>query len=162
MSRWVILLPFEVVLVYHKNQWRYAVVYDNIYFKSIMSARLKMICCIISKCNPLLVHTSSWLWHFIDMSGVGQTCKTTAIFLPWNDDCYFVLESTHWFAVSKIVGHSHRVAIDTMEKSAKEENISCQFKIVPAYLFVHDDEKSTLDILLEVLDEDPMKTLKRP
>ena len=71
--------------------------------------------------------------------------------MPWNDDYYSVLESTHGFGVSKIVGHSHRVAIDTLEKSVKEEKKSCQFKIVPRYLFVHDDKKSTLDILLEVM-----------
>lgn len=84
------------------------------------------------------------------VTGSGQTGKTTAHLMPWNDDYYSEIEDVHGRETSALVGDSHRSAIDWVERVVKEEGIECEFERVDGYLFPHDDKKSTLDELTEV------------
>eukprot|EP00850_Spirogloea_muscicola_P001747 SM000006S19512 [mRNA] locus=s6:1275063:1278577:+ [translate_table: standard] len=79
--------------------------------------------------------------------GAGQTGRTTAHLMPWNDDYYYMLEKEFGPSKTWLVGDSHRQAIDWIERVCKEEGIDCKFKRLDGYLFANDDSSDTLQKL---------------
>eukprot|EP00850_Spirogloea_muscicola_P004665 SM000020S06015 [mRNA] locus=s20:411811:415246:+ [translate_table: standard] len=79
--------------------------------------------------------------------GAGQTGRTTAHLMPWNDDYYYMLEKEFGTSKTWLVGDSHRQAIDWIERVCKEEGIDCNFKRLDGYLFANDDSSDTLQKL---------------
>lgn len=71
--------------------------------------------------------------------GAGQTGKTTAHLMPWNDDYYFEVEKNWGTEKMKVVADSHRSSIDFVERVIAEEGIECNFKRVPGYLVPFED-----------------------
>jgi len=76
-------------------------------------------------------------------TGSGQTGKTTAHLMAWNDDYYSVLEKDFGRTEAALIGQSHREAIDWVERTAKEEGIECEFSRLPGYLVPHDSSLGT-------------------
>ncbi|CAI7926179.1 unnamed protein product [Closterium sp. NIES-53] len=76
--------------------------------------------------------------------GSGQTGRTTAHLMPWNDDYYSVLERLFGRRWAALVGRSHVGAIDWVERVVKEHGIECEFERVDGYLFPHDNSDEGL------------------
>jgi len=74
--------------------------------------------------------------------GAGQTGKTTAHLMPWNDDYFYLIEKNWGTEKMKIVADSHRRSIDFVEKVINEESIECNFKRIPGYLVAMEDNDS--------------------
>ncbi|KAI5079297.1 hypothetical protein GOP47_0004776 [Adiantum capillus-veneris] len=84
--------------------------------------------------------------------GSGMTGRTTAHIMTWNDDYYYKIAKQHGIEVCKIVGESHRAAIDFVARTVDEEGIYCKFAKVDGYLFPHEDSDEALGILKEELE----------
>jgi FAD dependent oxidoreductase len=68
--------------------------------------------------------------------GGGQTGLTTAHCSNVFDDRFAELVREFGSDITKLVVESHTAAIDFIEKTAKQENIECEFERVDGYLFV--------------------------
>ena len=79
--------------------------------------------------------------------GAGQTGKTTAHLMPWNDDYYHEIESSWGTETMKVVADSHRSSIDFVERVIIEEGIDCNFQRVPGYLVPMEDNDSEAEKL---------------
>ncbi|CAI5469418.1 unnamed protein product [Closterium sp. Yama58-4] len=82
--------------------------------------------------------------------GSGQTGRTTAHLMPWNDDYYSVLERLFGRRRAALVGRSHVAAIDWVERVVREHGIECEFERVDGYLFPHDNSDEANRKMLEV------------
>ena len=65
-------------------------------------------------------------WTAISI-GAGQTGKTTAHLMPWNDNYYHEIESNWGIETMKVVAESHRSSIDFVERVIKERALSATF-----------------------------------
>lgn len=79
--------------------------------------------------------------------GAGQTGKTTAHLMPWNDDYYYEIEKSWGTDKMKIVADSHVRSIDFVESVVKEEGIECNFQRVPGYLVATEENESEAEKL---------------
>eukprot|EP00850_Spirogloea_muscicola_P004666 SM000020S06016 [mRNA] locus=s20:406024:409260:+ [translate_table: standard] len=79
--------------------------------------------------------------------GAGQTGRTTAHLMPWNDDYYSILGQHFGEDKAALVGDSHRKSIDRVEQIVKEEGINCKFRRIDGYLFAHKDSEDVLKTL---------------
>ncbi|KAK9836086.1 hypothetical protein WJX81_000189 [Elliptochloris bilobata] len=79
--------------------------------------------------------------------GSGQTGRTTAHLMLWNDDYYHLQEQNFNLDTAKVLAESHRQAIDWVAKTVEEEGIDCHFHYVDGYLFPHTAEPSTAETL---------------
>lgn len=78
--------------------------------------------------------------------GSGETGRTTAHLASALDDRFFSLENIFGKDNTKLIYQSHSAAIDFIEQTVRNENIDCDFKRVPGYLFAHaSDTLETLD-----------------
>lgn len=77
--------------------------------------------------------------------GSGETGRTTAHLTAILDDRYTRLEKLYGEDGAKLIAESHRHAIDFIDLVVHNENIDCDFKRVPGYLFRHPtDDKDSL------------------
>ena len=76
--------------------------------------------------------------------GSGETGRTTAHLANALDDRFYELERIFGENISKLAGQSHGSAIDFIEQTVRDEQIDCDFRRLPGYLFPHpsDDEKN--------------------
>ena len=82
------------------------------------------------------------------LPGGGQTGRTTAHLMPWNDDCYSVLEQHFGRVTTAAVAASHVAAIDWVEAVVRRHSIECDFERVTGYLFPADSSREeTLRLL---------------
>jgi glycine/D-amino acid oxidase-like deaminating enzyme/nitrite reductase/ring-hydroxylating ferredoxin subunit len=72
--------------------------------------------------------------------GGGETGRTTAHLSDALDDRYVELERVHGADGARLAAHSHRCAIDLLERIAEEESIDCGFTRVDGFLFPADEE----------------------
>ncbi|CAI5504465.1 unnamed protein product [Closterium sp. Naga37s-1] len=79
--------------------------------------------------------------------GSGQTGRTTAHIMAWNDDFYMNLEKSFGRDNTGLVAESHRQAIACIEDTVARERIDCKFSRLDGYLFPHDSKPSTLETL---------------
>ncbi|CAI7737666.1 unnamed protein product [Closterium sp. NIES-54] len=79
--------------------------------------------------------------------GSGQTGRTTAHIMAWNDDFYMNLEKSFGRDNTGLVAESHRQAIACIEDTVAREAIDCKFTRLHGYLFPHDSKPSTLEML---------------
>lgn len=76
--------------------------------------------------------------------GGGQTSRTTG-HLAWTlEDRYFELEHLFGLNGTRLAAESHREAIKQIEKIIREENISCDFEKLNAYLFLGPEDTENL------------------
>jgi glycine/D-amino acid oxidase-like deaminating enzyme/nitrite reductase/ring-hydroxylating ferredoxin subunit len=66
----------------------------------------------------------------------GESSRTTAHLVFYNDDGLTKIEKVHGFDGLKLATQSHSAAVDTIERIATEEAIDCDFKRLSGYLFV--------------------------
>jgi len=82
--------------------------------------------------------------------GSGETGRTTAHITCALDDRYFELEKIFGKEKAMLAANSHMEAIQFIANTVKHENIDCNFKRVPGYLFLNgSDTKETLEIEYE-------------
>ena len=82
--------------------------------------------------------------------GSGETGRTTAHLVNALDDRYFEIEKYHGQEAARLAAESHTAAIDFIEQTVRKENMSCDFRRLNGYLFLHDsDEMKTLEDELE-------------
>lgn len=78
--------------------------------------------------------------------GSGETGRTTAHLTCALDERYFELEKLFGQDKTMLAANSHLEAVQFIEHTAKLENIDCDFKRVPGYLFLSGNgTKDTLD-----------------
>jgi len=86
--------------------------------------------------------------------GSGETGRTTAHLVAALDDRYYHLQSVFGKEQTRLIAESHTNAIDFVEQTIAEENISCDFRRVPGYLFLHPTDKpENLDRELKAAQE---------
>lgn len=73
--------------------------------------------------------------------GSGETGRTTAHLSTCLDDRYYNYEKKIGEDGSKLVAESHADAIREIETIVKRENITCDFKRINGYLFLHESDK---------------------
>lgn len=95
----------------------------------------------------LLKHGKSVVLLEARAIGSGQTGRTTAHLMPWNDDYYYIIESLFSHQKAYIVGDSHRKSIDWIEDVVRRENIDCKFQRIDGLLFATDTSSDTLSKL---------------
>ncbi|MEA2711475.1 MAG: hypothetical protein QOF78_4076 [Phycisphaerales bacterium] len=66
----------------------------------------------------------------------GETARTTAHLVFYNDDGMAKIEKLHGTEGLRIATDSHRAAVDRIESIAREEQIDCDFYRVNGYLFI--------------------------
>ena len=66
----------------------------------------------------------------------GETSRTTAHLVYYNDDGMSVVEKLHGTDGLRIATESHRAAVDKIEAIARQAEIACDFYRVSGYLFV--------------------------
>ena len=82
--------------------------------------------------------------------GSGESGRTTAHLTHALDDRYFILEKLFGEEKMKLAAESHTAAIDWIEDTIAKEIISCDFRRVDGYLFLHPTDKAeSLDKELE-------------
>ena len=78
--------------------------------------------------------------------GSGETGRTTAHITNALDDRYFELEKIYGKEKATLAANSHTAAIKWIANTIRNENISCNFKQIPGYLFLSStDKKETLE-----------------
>jgi glycine/D-amino acid oxidase-like deaminating enzyme len=98
--------------------------------------------------------------------GSGETGRTTAHITCAFDDRYFELEKIFGKEKAMLAANSHMEAIQFITNTVKQQNIDCNFKRVPGYLFLSgSDKKETLEkeyaatknagLLTEMLEQVP-------
>ncbi|KAH7278173.1 hypothetical protein KP509_38G028100 [Ceratopteris richardii] len=80
--------------------------------------------------------------------GSGMTGRTTAHIMAWNDDFYYKISKQHGVDFCKLVGDSHRAAIDFVAQTVNEEGIDCNFSKVDGYLFPHEHTDKVIQEIL--------------
>ncbi len=76
----------------------------------------------------------------------GETGRTSAHLTAALDDRYYELERIFGQKGSGLAAESHMAAIDFVEKVVADEDIRCEFRRVPGYLFLHQtDKEGSLD-----------------
>jgi glycine/D-amino acid oxidase-like deaminating enzyme/nitrite reductase/ring-hydroxylating ferredoxin subunit len=73
--------------------------------------------------------------------GSGETGRTSAHLTAAFDDRYYEVERIYGTEGAKLVAASHTKAINFIEEVITSENISCDFKRIPGYLFLHPSDK---------------------
>lgn len=68
--------------------------------------------------------------------GSGETGRTTAQITYALDDRYYDIEKFFGHENAKLVAQSHKQALEWINQTVAEENISCNFKRVDGYLFL--------------------------
>jgi glycine/D-amino acid oxidase-like deaminating enzyme/nitrite reductase/ring-hydroxylating ferredoxin subunit len=71
----------------------------------------------------------------------GESGRTSAHLTCALDDRYYEIESIFGEEGSKLAAQSHMAAIDYIEKIVADENLVCEFKRIPGYLFLHPSDK---------------------
>ena len=84
-------------------------------------------------------------------AGRGQTDRTTAHLVFYNDDGLTVIEKLHGTEGLKLATESHSAAVDRIEQNVKAEKIDCDFHRVDGYLFVSPEGQGP-DFLEQELD----------
>jgi glycine/D-amino acid oxidase-like deaminating enzyme/nitrite reductase/ring-hydroxylating ferredoxin subunit len=84
-------------------------------------------------------------------SAGGETSRTTAHLVFYNDDGMAKIEKLHGTDGLRLASESHSAAVDLIEKNAKAENIDCDFRRVNGYLFVSPEGEGA-DFLKKELD----------
>ncbi len=74
--------------------------------------------------------------------GAGETGRSTAHLCDALDDRYFLLERMHGVEAARLAAESHRAAIESIERIAREERIECGFRYLDGYLFEADAARS--------------------
>jgi len=93
--------------------------------------------------------------------GSGETGRTTAHLVNALDDRYYDLERMYGKEKTKLIASSHTRAINFIENVIESENIDCDFKRLPGYLFLHPSDKAdSLDKELEACLEAGMYVKK--
>lgn len=82
--------------------------------------------------------------------GAGQTQRTTAHLVNAHDDFYSEIEKIHGEAGIRVAAESHTAAIARIEQIVKDEQIDCDFRRIPGYLFCPPGQPN--DILDKELD----------
>lgn len=77
--------------------------------------------------------------------GAGETSRTTAHLSAAIDDFYVEIERLHGTEGARLAAQSHARAIDLIEEICRNENIICDFRRLPGYLFLGKD--GTLSLL---------------
>ena len=79
--------------------------------------------------------------------GAGQTARTTAHLCDALDDRFYELEKLHGADGARLAARSHREAIETIERIARDEGIDADFEYVDGYLVLGDgaDRRDELD-----------------
>jgi glycine/D-amino acid oxidase-like deaminating enzyme/nitrite reductase/ring-hydroxylating ferredoxin subunit len=77
--------------------------------------------------------------------GGGETGRTSAHLSCALDDRYYHLESLFGEAGAKLAAESHRAAIDSIESTAAQLGIACEFRRVDGYLFAPERQQPELD-----------------
>jgi len=78
--------------------------------------------------------------------GAGQTERTSAHLASAIDDRFHVLEKSHGLPATRLAYQSHALAIDTIEKISKNEEVACDFARLDGVLFLAADESpDTID-----------------
>jgi glycine/D-amino acid oxidase-like deaminating enzyme/nitrite reductase/ring-hydroxylating ferredoxin subunit len=67
--------------------------------------------------------------------GAGETGRTSAHLASAIDDRFVEIERMHGEQGARLAYQSHATAIDTIERIAKNENLSCAFRRLDGYLF---------------------------
>jgi glycine/D-amino acid oxidase-like deaminating enzyme/nitrite reductase/ring-hydroxylating ferredoxin subunit len=81
----------------------------------------------------------------------GETARTTAHLVFYNDDGLANTESKHGTEGLKLATQSHSAAVDKIEKIVREEKIDCDFRRTDGYLFVSPNGQGE-DFLQKELD----------
>lgn len=81
----------------------------------------------------------------------GETSRTTAHLVYYNDDGMSKIEKLHGIEGLQIATDSHRAAVDKIESIAREEKIDCDFYRVDGYLFITPGGQG-MDFLRQELD----------
>src|SRR5688500_2637368 len=81
----------------------------------------------------------------------GETARTTAHLVFYNDDGLSKVESLHGEEGLRLATESHSAAVDRIEQIARDEQIDCDFKRLDGYLFVTPGGQG-LDFLKKELD----------
>lgn len=74
----------------------------------------------------------------------GQSQRTSAHLTNAHDDFYSEVEKVHGVEGIRIAAASHTAAIDLIEKITAQHNIDCDFRRVPGYLFLGQDQQQDL------------------
>ena len=70
----------------------------------------------------------------------GETGRTTAHLSNVFDDRYFEVERLHGEDSARLTLESHTIAIDTIERIARTENIDCDFRRLDGWLFLSETD----------------------
>src|SRR6476620_34188 len=81
----------------------------------------------------------------------GETARTTAHLVFYNDDGMSKIERLHGTEGLKLATDSHAAAVDKIEQVAREEQIDCDFYRVNGYLFITPGGEG-MDFLRQELD----------
>ena len=81
----------------------------------------------------------------------GETCRTSAHLVFYNDDGLSKVESLHGTEGLRLASESHSAAVDRIETNVRDENIDCDFQRLNGYLFVSPDGQG-MDFLKQELD----------
>eukprot|EP00898_Chlorokybus_atmophyticus_P002832 jgi/Chlat1/354/Chrsp10S01475 len=86
-------------------------------------------------------------------SGSGQTGRTTAHLMGWNDDYYHMIKSVKKFGVEKtsLVAAAHKEFVDKIEEVVTTEDIDCEFVRLPGYLIQDQESPSNYKKIEEEL-----------
>jgi glycine/D-amino acid oxidase-like deaminating enzyme/nitrite reductase/ring-hydroxylating ferredoxin subunit len=74
--------------------------------------------------------------------GGGETGRTTAHLVNVLDDRFARLERLHGEEGARLAAASHTAAVDSIERTVREERIDCDFERLDGYLFAPRDESS--------------------
>jgi glycine/D-amino acid oxidase-like deaminating enzyme/nitrite reductase/ring-hydroxylating ferredoxin subunit len=77
--------------------------------------------------------------------GGGESARTTAHLASALDDRFHILERLHGPEGARLAAESHAAAIDSIETTARDEGIDCDFARVDGYLFSGDSSTDELD-----------------
>jgi glycine/D-amino acid oxidase-like deaminating enzyme len=82
--------------------------------------------------------------------GAGQTQRTTAHLVNAHDDFFSEIEKMYGEAGIRVAAESHTAAIARIERIVQDEQIDCDFRRIPGYLFCPPGQSG--DILDKELD----------
>ncbi len=92
----------------------------------------------------------------------GETGRTTAQLVTFTDFPYTQLKRMHGDQV-KLIAESHRYALETIGRIALHENIDCDYRKVPVFLFApREEDYEKLDKEAETLREIGIAVIRHP
>lgn len=95
--------------------------------------------CLAKEGRKVILVEDGWI-------GSGETGRTTAHITCALDDRYFELEKIFDQETAQLAANSHMAAIEWIANTVKHHKISCHFKRVDGYLFLHPtDNKENLE-----------------